>query len=122
MPSNFDANYCYSLGRIAALLVARGRTGYIASLGGLSKEVEEWQPRASSLVSMLTVEERDGKPKAVIQKALVDLKSKAFSEFSTKRASWRLKDQYCQPGPIQFFGPREITDQVPLTLRLNRGG
>lgn len=120
MPSNFDATYCYSLGRLAALLVARKRSGYIASLGKLSHPVEYWEPRATPLIQMMTVEEREGKAKAVIKKALVDLKARAFSEFAQKRNGWRLVDQYCQPGPIQYFGPREITDSVPISLRLNR--
>jgi len=120
LPTNFDANYCYSLGRLAALLVARSRSGYIASFGALSKQAEEWEPRATPIVSMLIVEERDGKPKAVIQKALVDLKGKAFAQFASERAAWRLKDQYCQSGPIQYFGPRDITDSVPITLKLLR--
>lgn len=120
LPSNFDATYCYSLGRIAALLVARKRSGYIASLGKLSSKPENWEPKATPLVSMLTVEEREGIPKTVIQKALVNLKGKAFMEFNAKRTSWRLKDQYCQTGPIQFFGPSEVTDSVPISLKLNR--
>jgi pyrophosphate--fructose-6-phosphate 1-phosphotransferase len=70
---------------------------------------------------MLTVEEREGKPKAVIQKALVDLKGKAFAEFAAKRVSWRLKDQYRQTGPIQYFGPLYVTDSIPRTLKLLRG-
>ena len=61
-----------------------------------------------------------GKPKTVIHKSLVNLKQKAFLEFSQKRASWRIKDQYCSPGPIQFAGSRDLTDSVPITLKLNR--
>ncbi len=122
MPSNFDANYCYSLGRLSALLIARKRSGYIASFTGLAKRTEEWQPQLTPLVSMLTIEERDGKAKTVIQKALVDLQSKAFTTFSKNRTSWRLKDQYRQPGAIQYFGPQEITDSVPVSLQLNRQG
>ncbi len=118
MPSNFDATYCYSLGRLAALLIARRRSGFIASFANLAKHPDKWEPKVTPLVSMLAIEEREGKPKTVIQKALVDLKGKAFSAFNSKRMSWRLKDQYCQPGPIQFFGPREVTDTVPICLQL----
>ncbi len=120
LPSNFDANYCYSLGRLAALLIARRQTGLLASFGNLAKPAEEWLPRATPLVSMLTIEERGGKPKVVIQKALVDLKGKAFTHFNQIRPSLRLKDQYRQPGPIQYFGPIAITDSVPITLTLNK--
>lgn len=121
LPSNFDATYCYSLGRIAALLIARGRTGYIASLGELARPFEDWVPRATHIISMLHMEEREGKEKAVIEKALVKLDSKAFLEFSRLRQSWRLKDQYSQPGPMQFAGPRELIDSIPTTLKLNHG-
>lgn len=120
LPSNFDANYCYNLGRLAALLVARKRSGFMVSFGKLAKPVDSWEPRVTPLVSMLTIEERDGKSKVVIKKALVDLKGKAFADFAQKRTTWRLKDQYCQRGPIQFFGPSELTDTVPLSLVLNR--
>lgn len=120
LPSNFDATYCYSLGRIAALLVARKKTGFIVALKGLCDMPNNWHPMVLPLVSMLTIEEREGKLKTVIQKALVDLKGKAFSEYKTKRASWRLKDQYRQSGPIQFFGPSEVTDSVPISLKRNR--
>lgn len=120
LPSNFDATYCYSLGRIAAILVARKKSGYIVSLKDLSGPAHSWKPHATPLVSMLAVEEREGKPKTVIKKALVDLKGKAFSEFGLKRASWRLKDQYRQPGPLQFYGSSQVCDSVPISLRLNR--
>lgn len=120
LPSNFDATYCYSLGRIAALLIARKKSGFIASLKGLSDTPSNWKPLVTPLVSMLTIEEREGKLKTVIQKALVDLDGKAFGEYKSKRSSWRLKDQYRQPGPIQFFGPSDVTDSVPISLRLNR--
>ncbi len=121
LPSNFDATYCYNLGRIAALLVARRRTGYIASLGKLSRPYDEWEPRATPIISMLHMEERDGKEKPVIKKAIVQLTDKAFLEFSRLRSDWRVTDQYCQVGPIQFFGPNELRDTVPITLKLNRG-
>lgn len=121
LPSNFDATYCYNLGRIAALLVARKRSGFIASLGNLSRPFHDWEPRATPLVSMLHMEVREGKEKPVIEKALVKLEDRAFQEFSRQRPSWRLTDQYCQVGPIQFFGPKELSDTIPVTLKLNRG-
>ena len=116
MPSNFDSTYGSCLGTLAALLVARGKTGYIASFKNLTGPVRAWQAVATPLASMLRLEERHGKKKAVIEKALVDLSGKAFSFFAAKRTSWRLEDSYEQPGPIQFFGPKELTDSVPLSL------
>jgi pyrophosphate--fructose-6-phosphate 1-phosphotransferase len=116
LPSVFDCTYCSSLGVLAALLIARGKTGYIASFKNLAKPVQEWQAVATPLASMLRIEERDGKQKAVIEKALVDMAGKPFGLFASQRALWRLEDSYEQPGPIQFFGPKELTDSVPLSL------
>ena len=116
LPSNFDATYCYSLGRLAALTTARNKTGYIVSFQNMRDDVLSWKPVVSPLLSMLHQEIRQGKKKAVIQKALVDLRGRAFSEFCKVRDSWRLQDTYSQVGPIQYYGPKEITDSVPITL------
>jgi len=32
-----------------------------------------------------------------------------------------VEDDYQSPGPIQFWGPSEVADAVPETLRLERG-
>lgn len=116
LPSNFDADYCYALGRLAAVAVRRKRTGYIVSFKNLKERPRFWQAAVSPIVSMLTAEVREGKSKLVIEKALVDITAKPFIQFEQKRASWRLDDCYCQVGPIQFFGAEKLTDSVPLTL------
>jgi len=116
MPSFFDTHYCYALGHMAALLVSQKKSGYMAALQGLKKPVLEWQCRAIALNSMMQLEERKGKEKLVIKKALVDLKSHAYLEFCKKRKNWRFSDCYRQTGPIQFFGSSKITEQVPLSL------
>lgn len=115
-PSNFDANYCYALGHIAALLIASNQTGYIACLQNLKKTVQFWTPLAIPITMLMHIEERHGKPKPVIEKYLVDLKGKAFKEFSKKRQSWALKDDYQNPGPIQYYGSKLVTDRVPFLL------
>ena len=120
LPSNFDANYCYSLGMLAALTVARRHTGYIVSFTNLSDDVSSWKPAVSPLVSMLHEEEREGKKKLVIEKTLVDLTGKAFLRFKELRNVWRLDDCYRQIGPIQFYGPKEISDTIPLTLQAGK--
>jgi pyrophosphate--fructose-6-phosphate 1-phosphotransferase len=43
-PSNFDADYCYSLGYTAATLMGAGKTGYISSVRNLTKPATEWVP------------------------------------------------------------------------------
>ncbi len=117
LPSNFDANYCYSLGKIAALLLEDGKTGYMASLLHLHKPVDEWQPLALPIAKMLHTERRKGKEKLVIAKALVCFSSEAYQTFAKKRGDWELSDAYLCPGPMQFFGPSAVVDAHPFSLR-----
>ncbi len=102
LPTNFDATYCYNLGRVAAVLIMHGKTGYMAALQALREPPAVWQPAAVSLVSMMHLEERKGKIKPVIKKTLVDLEGPVFKMFAAQREAWRLVDDYMQPGPIQF--------------------
>ncbi|MBS0604105.1 MAG: diphosphate--fructose-6-phosphate 1-phosphotransferase [Verrucomicrobia bacterium] len=117
-PSNFDSNYCYALGFTAALLIDEGATGYMASVTDLTKPPQEWGIGGVPLTALMHVEMRKGKEKPVIQKALVELNGKPFARFQRQREQWRLQDEYRYPGPIQFFGAPELTDQVPITLIL----
>jgi pyrophosphate--fructose-6-phosphate 1-phosphotransferase len=117
LPSNFDANYSYSLGRLAALFIMRHKTGYMVALDHLFKPASDWIAYGVPLVTLMHLEERNGKKKAVIKKALVNLKGKSFQQFQKERTHWRLSDFYPQPGPIQFFGPKEVTDTVPLVIQ-----
>ncbi|HEV8052332.1 MAG TPA: diphosphate--fructose-6-phosphate 1-phosphotransferase [Parachlamydiaceae bacterium] len=120
LPSNFDSRYCYALGHVAALLVDDKANGYICCLGGLTKPVEEWIPGGVPLTTMMTIEERNGKTKPVIRKALVDLKGKPFAAFQRQRGKWADEDSYMNPGPIQFFGPEAIMDSITHTLSLEQ--
>jgi pyrophosphate--fructose-6-phosphate 1-phosphotransferase len=113
LPTNFDANYCYALGRTAALLIAHGFTSYMAFVGNLTEPPSAWTIGGVPLASLLELEERKGKLKPVIAKAYVDLKGKAYQKLSPH---WALTDDYQCPGPIQFFGDAAITDSVPLIL------
>lgn len=112
LPSNFDCNYCYALGFVAALLVRNRASGYMSCIGGLTKPVEAWIPSGIPLTSMMTLEHRHGKAKPVIKKALVDLEGRLFARFKGECSAWRLEDHYSYPGPIQFFGPTAITESV----------
>ena len=120
LPSNFDCQYCYSLGRVAAVLIDAEVTGYICSLKNLNQEVEDWIPCGIPLTSMLTIEMRKGKLKPVIKKALVDLTGNPFAELKKNRVDWGLNDRYSYPGPIQFFGPEYLTDNITFTLSLEK--
>lgn len=117
LPSNFDSQYCYALGYTAALLVDIKATGYMSCVRKLTNPVVEWEVCGVPLVDMMTMEERHGKTKPVIKKALVDLQGRAFTAFKQNRGKWAMDDDYTCPGPIQFFGPPELTDSVVLSLK-----
>lgn len=116
MPSNFDCQYCNALGQVAALLIESGASGYMACLSHLALPVSDWKCGGVPLVSMMHMEIRKGKSKPVIKKALVDLHGAAFQYFSSHRDKWALEDEYVYPGPIQYFGPAELTEAITLTL------
>jgi len=115
-PSNFDANYTYSLGYAAAILALNGLTGYIASVGNLTAVPSGWTAGGSPLVAMMNIEKRKGKEKPVIKKALVNLEGGPFKVFASRRDSWALDEEYIYPGPVQYFGPSSVTDAPTMTL------
>lgn len=119
-PSNFDANYCYNLGAVSALLIEAEATGYIAYVENLDQSVENWEAGGVPLTSLLHLEERKGKVRPVIRKALVELDGAPFHYFETHRQSWRIEDAYQYPGGIQYFGDAEITDAITMTLALEK--
>jgi pyrophosphate--fructose-6-phosphate 1-phosphotransferase len=119
-PSNFDADYCYSLGFTAASLLAAGKTGYLSSVRGLTKPADEWVAGGIPLTMMMNLERRHGNDKPVIKKALVELNGKPFKEFAENRQRWAREDCFTYPGPIQYFGPSEVCDLTTRTLALER--
>lgn len=118
-PSNFDADYTYSLGFTAAQLVRAGLTGYTVSIQNLTRPADEWVAGGIPVTMMLTMERRKGKLVPVIRKALVELSDKPFMAFAENRERWALEDCYVFPGPIQYFGP--TADATSITLALERG-
>lgn len=120
-PSNFDADYCYSLGFTATVLISKGLTGYMTSITGLSMPVSQWVPGGVPISLLMTMEERKGKMKPVIEKALVEIEGVPFKSFSAKRDEWALKTSFIYPGAIQYFGPDEICNSPTITLRLEKG-
>ncbi len=116
IPTNFDANYCYALGRVAFLAVREEHTGVICAIQHLKKPPQHWEVQLVPIVKLLHLETRSGKPKPVIKKALVDIQGEIFSRFSSLRKGWEMGDFYECPGPIQFFGDPELTDRAPLSL------
>ena len=117
-PSNFDADYCYTLGFTAALLIREKLTGYICSVRGLTKPAAQWQAGGVPMAQMMNMERRHGKMVPVIKKALVELDSPAFREFEKHRATWAKETSYAFPGAIQYFGPAEVSDTTTITLQL----
>ncbi|MBU6382956.1 MAG: 6-phosphofructokinase [Verrucomicrobia bacterium] len=116
LPTNFDANYCYALGKLAFFAVRESLTGVICSIQHLKESPQKWQFKMIPIVQLMHLEWRLGKEKPVIRKTLVDLKGSAYLKFSSQRKSWELEDLYQMPGPIQFFGDPALTDSVPISL------
>ena len=119
-PTNFDCTYCYALGHVAALLIQHGLTGYLCSFHRTIQPVEQWEPMGVPIVKMLDFEMRKNKKQAVFKKALVDLKGVPFTRYKEQRERWGIEDSYCCPGPIQFEGASDLTDDRPLTLLLEQ--
>jgi pyrophosphate--fructose-6-phosphate 1-phosphotransferase len=117
-PSNFDADYCYSLGYVAALLGRDGLTGTMACIRNLHQDVEQWVAAGIPICTMMNIERRHGEDKPVIRKALVDLEAAPFQHFAQEREHWALHEDYVYPGSIQYFGPSELADRKTETLRL----
>ena len=121
IPSNFDADYCYSIGIAATHLIHEGKTGYMALVRNLTKPAAEWIAGGVPITMMMNMERRNGKMKPVIQKALVDLKGKPYQYFVAHRAEWAdANTSYIYPGPIQYYGPAEVCDQPTKTLLLEK--
>ena len=119
-PSNFDANYCYSLGASAAGLIATGKTGYMAVVKNTIAPVKDWICGGVPITMMMNLERRNGEEKPVIKKALVDLEGKPFKTFASKRNKWAIDTCYVYPGPIQYWGPAEVCDMPTKTLILEK--
>ena len=121
VPSAFDANYTYALGYNAAVLALNRCTGYLSSVRKLTKKAQDWECGGIPLTMMMNIERRKGKEKPVIRKALVELKGEPFKYLVKNRVAWAEQDLYVFPGPIQFFGPAEVTDMTTVTLLLEQG-
>ncbi|MBP5706423.1 MAG: diphosphate--fructose-6-phosphate 1-phosphotransferase, partial [Spirochaetales bacterium] len=119
-PSNFDADYCYSLGYVAFLLIAGGLTGYMSSIKNLAKPATQWIPGGIPTSMMFNMEQRHGEQKPVIKKALVELNGAPYKEYAKYRKEWALNTSYLFPGAIQYYGPTEVCDAPTKTLMLEQ--
>jgi pyrophosphate--fructose-6-phosphate 1-phosphotransferase len=119
-PSNYDADYCYSLGFNATRLIANGKTGYMSIIKNTTAPAEQWIAGGVPITMMMNMEKRNGEMKPVIKKALVELDGAPFKEFVKHRAEWARETSFVYPGPIQYFGPTEVCDQPTKTLALEQ--
>jgi len=117
-PSNFDSDYCYSLGYNAFLLIAYGCSGYISSVTNLTAPAAEWKAGGIPITMMMNMEKRHGEQKPVIKKALVDLEGQPFQYFKAHRDQWAIDTCFMFPGAIQYYGPAEVCDIATRTLEL----
>lgn len=119
-PSNFDADYCYSLGYNAFMLISYGYTGYLSTITNLSKPATEWKAGGMPITKMMNLEQRHGKQKPVIRKALVELDGKPFRYFAERRDLWAVETAFKYPGAIQYYGPESVCDITTRTLALEQ--
>ncbi len=119
-PSNFDADYCYSLGYNAFMLIQYGYNGYLSKISNLSKPATEWVAGGMPITKMMNIERRHGEDKPVIKKALVELDGKPFKFFEANREAWAVDTAYMYPGAIQYYGPSEVCDLTTRTLALEK--
>ena len=87
-PSNFDADYCYSLGYNAFMLIQYGYNGYLSKVSNLSAPASEWVAGGMPITKMMNIERRHGEDKPVIRKALVELDGAPFKYFESHREEW----------------------------------
>ena len=113
-PTLFDAAYTYNLGLTAGSLILDGRTGYMATVTGLTAG---GTPQAIPLTGLLNIERRHGKDEFVIEKALVKMDAPAMGYFVSRRAAWAADDLFSSPGPRQLWGP--AAQQQPISVALN---
>ncbi len=120
-PTNFDADYCYSLGYNAFMLIQYGYNGYLSKVSNLYKPAAEWVAGGMPITKMMNMERRNGEDKPVIKKALVELDGKPFKYFEAHREEWAVETCFTYPGSIQYFGPSEVCDMPTKTLALEKG-
>ena len=120
-PSNFDADYCYSLGYNAFMLIQYGYNGYLSKVSNLSKPAEEWVAGGMPITKMMNIERRNGEDKPDIKKALDEFDGKPIKFFEANRDTWAVETAYTYPGAIQYYGPTEVCDLTTRTLALEKG-
>ena len=106
---------------IPAALIGAGRTGYMSLVRNTTLPADQWIAGGIPITMMMNMERRHGADKPVIRKALVELEGAPFKYFASKRDEWAIETSFVYPGPIQYFGPSEVCDQITCTLALEKG-
>lgn len=119
-PTNFDSDYCYSLGYNAFMLIQYGCNGYMSKISNLSQPASEWVAGGMPITKMMNIERRQGEDKPVIKKALVELDGNPFKFFEAHRDEWAADTCFVYPGAIQYYGPAEVCDITTVTLALEQ--
>ena len=93
LPSNFDAQYCYAIGRTAASLISLNYSGYMAINKNLEdKNPKNWIAAGCPLPTMMGLERRKGKDKPVITKFVVELDGDMYKAYLQFKDRWSLYD------------------------------
>ena len=117
-PTKFDMAFCLNLGLVAGSLILAGKTGYMAAVTDLDKG---GRGLAIPITGLMNIEQRGAKKKVVIKKALVELDSPAFKHLQAVREVWASADYFQSPGPRQYSGPVDVTDNGPVISMMNQG-
>ena len=115
-PSLFDCDYAYALGREAAALVQNELTGYLVTLRNLKDEPKNWVPFAVPLLACTTMEAKQGVYRPSIPESNVDMTDAPFQKFVEHRDAWAVKDDYCNPGGVQFGGAGSWNTTLSLQI------
>ena len=94
MPSNFDADYCYSLGYNAFALISAGLTGYLSSVKNLTKPANQWFAGGVPFNNDDEYGKTSWQDETGYSKALVELDGPVFKEFEANREKWAKTDCY----------------------------
>jgi diphosphate--fructose-6-phosphate 1-phosphotransferase len=114
LPSNFDINFAYNLGYAATHLIKYGYNNYVVTVNNLKLPVNKWTVSGVPISAMMTIDRN----KAVIQKSCVDLNGPSYKALLTNKNYSNTIDRYANPGPVQFEGPEEIINSIPISLSL----
>ena len=115
-PSLFDCDYAYALGREVAALVQNELTGYLVTLRNLKDEPKNWVPFAVPLLACTTMEAKQGVYRPSIPESNVDMTDAPFQKFVEHRDTWAVKDDYCNPGGVQFGGAGSWNTTLSLQI------